>query len=243
MYTPEEILEQTATTAVVKVNKPLLTKFILGFIGGAMIALCYLAYLLLGGGFVGAAVFPVGLIVILLAGGELITGNMMAVAVGYFKQRVKLTELLKNWVVITLANLVGAIFVAYVFGVLAGTLTTGDALKETLHVAQTKLNANFLAAFCSGIGCNWFVGLAVWLSYGAKDFSGKILGIWFPVMTFVVIGFQHSVANSFLIPFTIFIGHASWLDFLNNFIPVYLGNVVGGAILIALLYSLAYRKH
>lgn len=168
---------------------------------------------------------------------------MMAVAVGYFKQRVTLTELLKNWVVITLANLIGAIFVAYVFGVLAGTLTTGDALKETLHVAQTKLKANFLAAFCSGIGCNWFVGLAVWLSYGAKDFSGKILAIWFPVMTFVVIGFQHSVANSFLIPFTIFVGHASWLDFLNNFIPVYLDNVVGGAILIALLYSLAYRKH
>ena len=78
MYTPEEILEQTATTAVVKVNKPLLTKFILGFIGGAMISLGYLAYLRVGGGFVGAAVFPVGLIVILLAGGELITGNMMA---------------------------------------------------------------------------------------------------------------------------------------------------------------------
>lgn len=243
MYTPEEILEQTAATAVIKVNKPHLTKLILGFIGGAMISLGYLAYLRVGGGFVGAAVFPVGLIVILLAGGELITGNMMAVAVGYFKQRVTLKELLNNWVVITLANLVGAIFVAYVFGVLAGTLTTGDALKEALHVTQAKLNANFLTAFCSGMGCNWFVGLAVWLSYGAKDFSGKILAIWFPVMTFVVIGFQHSVANSFLIPFAIFVGHATWWDFLNNFVPVYLGNVVGGAILIALFYSLAYRKH
>ena len=116
MYTPEEILEQTATTAVIKVNKPLLTKFILGFIGGAMISLGYLAYLRVGGGFVGAAVFPVGLIVILLAGGELITGNMMAVAVGYFKQRVTLRTLKTG---IILANLVGAIFVAYVFGVLA----------------------------------------------------------------------------------------------------------------------------
>ena len=152
MYTPEEILEQTAATAVIKVNKPHLTKLILGFIGGAMISLGYLAYLRVGGGFVGAAVFPVGLIVILLAGGELITGNMMAVAVGYFKQRVTLKELLNNWVVITLANLVGAIFVAYVFGVLAGTLTTGDALKEALHVTQAKLNANFLTAFCSGMG-------------------------------------------------------------------------------------------
>lgn len=93
MYTPEEILEQTAATVAVKVNKPLFTKLILGFIGGAMI-LGYLAYLRVGGGFVGAKFrFPVGLIVILLAGGELITGNMMAVAVGYFKQRVTLKEL------------------------------------------------------------------------------------------------------------------------------------------------------
>jgi formate/nitrite transporter len=242
MYTPEEILEQTAATAVVKVNKPLLSKIILGFIGGAMISLGYLAYLRVGGGFVGAAVFPVGLIVILLAGGELITGNMMAVAAGYFKKRVTLAELLQNWLVITFANIIGAIFVAYAFGVLAGTLTTGDYLKEALHVAESKLNADFLTAFFSGIGCNWFVGLAVWLSYGAKDFTGKILAIWFPVMTFVVIGFQHSVANSFLIPFTIFVGHATWLDFLMNFVPVYLGNVVGGAILISLFYTLAYRK-
>ena len=243
MYTPEEILEQTAITAVVKVNKPLLTKVILGFIGGAMISLGYLAYLRVGGGIVGAAVFPVGLIVILLAGGELITGNMMAVAVGYFKKRVTLSELLKNWFIITVANVLGAIFVAYAFGVLAGTLTSGAPLKEAIHVAQGKLDANFLTSFFSGIGCNWFVGLAVWLSYGAKDFSGKILAIWFPVMTFVAIGFQHSVANSFLIPFIIFIGHASWLDFVANFIPVYLGNIVGGAILISLFYTLAYQKH
>jgi formate/nitrite transporter len=243
MYTPEEILEQTAKTAVVKVNKPFLSKTILGFIGGAMISLGYLAYLRVGGGFVGAAIFPVGLIVILLAGGELITGNMMAVATGYFKKRVTLSEVLKNWLVITLANVVGAIFVAYVFGVLAGTLTTDEVLKETLHVAENKLRADFLTAFFSGIGCNWFVGLAVWLSYGAKDFAGKILAIWFPVMTFVVIGFQHSVANSFLLPFAIFVGHATWLDFLANFVPVYLGNIIGGAILIALFYTLAYQKH
>ena len=164
MYTPEEILEQTAITAVVKVNKPLLTKVILGFIGGAMISLGYLAYLRVGGGIVGAAVFPVGLIVILLAGGELITGNMMAVAVGYFKKRVTLSELLKNWFIITVANVLGAIFVAYAFGVLAGTLTSGAPLKEAVHVAQGKLDANFLTSFFSGMGCHWLVGLAVWLS-------------------------------------------------------------------------------
>ncbi|GFH43107.1 formate/nitrite transporter [Lactococcus hodotermopsidis] len=243
MYTPDEILEQTAATAVVKVNKPLLSKLILGFIGGAMISLGYMAYLRVNGGFVGAAIFPVGLIVILLAGGELITGNMMAVSVGFFKGKVTLLEVLKNWGVITVSNIVGAIFVAYFFGIVAGTLTGEPYLKEALHVAESKLAAGFVQAFFSGIGCNWFVGLAVWLSYGAKDFAGKILAIWFPVMTFVVIGFQHSVANSFLIPFAIFKGHATWLDFLTNFVPVYLGNVVGGAIMISLFYALAYKKH
>ncbi|OTE88133.1 formate-nitrite transporter, partial [Escherichia coli] len=82
----------------------------------------------------------------------------------------------------------------------------------------------------SGIGCNWFVGLALWLSYGAKDAAGKVLTIWFPVMIFVAIGFQHSVANCFVIPAAIFEGQATWLEFLSNFIPVYIGNIIGGAI-------------
>ncbi|WP_346401018.1 formate/nitrite transporter family protein, partial [Listeria monocytogenes] len=77
------------------------------------------------------------------------------------------------------------------------------------------------------------VGIAVWLCYAAKDFSGKILGIWFPVMAFVAIGFQHVVANMFIIPAAIFAGYYSWADFIWNIIPVYLGNVVGGAVFVS----------
>jgi formate/nitrite transporter len=243
-HTPEQILGYTAKTAVAKVNKTFTAKLVLGFIGGAMISLGYMAYLRVGGGFTGAAIFPVGLMVIVLAGGELITGNMMAVAAGFFTKKLTVLDVIKNWLVITIANVIGAVFVAYVFGILAGALTGDQAtLEEALHVAQSKVNAGFWQAFFSGIGCNWFVGLGVWLAYGAKDFAGKILAIWFPVMTFVVIGFQHSVANSFVIPFAIFEGHLTWMDFLQNFVPVYLGNIIGGAVFISGFYALAYQDH
>lgn len=253
MFSPEEILDQTIQQGEKKIKKSLLTKVLLGFCGGAMIALGYLAYVRVVSSvaaqwgsfasFIGACVFPVGLIVILLAGGELITGNMMAVAAGFFAHKITMKALLKNWAVITLANFCGALFVAYVFGHLTGLTTSGVFREEVFSIAQTKIHATPLQAFLSGIGCNWFVGLAVWLNYGAKDAAGKILAIWFPVMTFVAIGFQHSVANMFVIPAAIFEGGATWAQFFANVIPVYFGNVIGGAIFVSALYYYSYHHH
>lgn len=252
MYSPDEIAQLVVKTSQKKIHKSLLEKLILGFIGGAMISLGYLAYIRvissvaheLGSlaSFIGACVFPIGLIVILLAGGELITGNMMVVSFGVMAGKVKMQELLKNWVVITLANLVGAIFVAYVFGHLVGLTASGVYLNETIAVAEAKVNAGFGQAFLSGIGCNWFVGLALWLCYGAKDGAGKILGTWFPVMAFVAIGFQHSVANMFVIPAAIFEGAVSWGAFFSNVVSVYLGNIVGAVVFVSLFYYLTYYK-
>ena len=125
MYSPGEILTITIENGTKKIEKPLLAKFILGFIGGAMISLGYLAYIRVSASipsnlasvqaFVGASVFPIGLIVILLAGGELITGNMMAVSAAFYDRKVSVGALLLNWLTITLANVVGALFVAYFF--------------------------------------------------------------------------------------------------------------------------------
>ncbi|WP_162011540.1 formate/nitrite transporter family protein [Streptococcus sp. S784/96/1] len=252
MHSPEEILEITIHTGEHKIHKTFLQKAILGFIGGAMISLGYLLYVRITangmetlGHFasvVGAAAFPIGLIVILLAGGELITGNMMAVAASFFAKRISLVDLLKNWIVITVFNVIGAIFVAYFFGHFVGLTSSGHFLEEALEVAHAKLAASPAQAFVSGIGCNWFVGLSLWLCYGAKDSAGKLLGTWFPVMTFVAIGFQHSVANAFIIPAAIFEGGATWFDFLHNFTFVYLGNIVGGAVFVSLFYFLVYGK-
>ncbi|WP_071130198.1 formate/nitrite transporter family protein [Enterococcus timonensis] len=254
MFSPEEIMEISINSGVKKVKKPLLTKVLLGFVGGAMIGLGYMAYLRviasvaeqLGSlaSLIGAAIFPIGLIVILLGGGELITGNMMAVSIAWFDKKVKTSELLKNWLVITLANLVGGFFVAYVFGHLTGLTTSGVYLEELNSIVQTKIDATMLQKFLSGIGCNWFVGLSLWLCYGAKDAAGKILAIWFPVMTFVAIGFQHSVANAFMIPAAIFEGLVTWGDFWANFLPVYAGNILGGAGLVSAIYYFSYHhKH
>ncbi|MGY3779616.1 formate/nitrite transporter family protein [Isobaculum melis] len=252
MYSPTEILEKSIETGVKKVKKPLVEKLVLGFIGGAMISLGYLAYVRVSASiaadwgsfatFIGASVFPVGLIVILLAGGELITGNMMVVASSLFDRKITTKELIMNWLVITFANFIGALFVAYFFGHLVGLTSSGAYLETTIHAAQAKIAATPLQAFISGIGCNWFVGLAVWLCYGAKDATGKILAIWFPVMTFVAIGFQHSVANMFIIPAAIFEGQATWFAFLQNVVPVYFGNIIGGAVMVSGFYYVTFKQ-
>ncbi|MDT2736890.1 formate/nitrite transporter family protein [Enterococcus pseudoavium] len=252
MYTPSETADICSQKGFEKVQKNLIAKLLLGFIGGAMISLGYVAYMKIVamtpeelsflGTFIGAAVFPIGLIVILLAGGELVTGNMVAVASAWFNKKVSGAQVIQNWLVITLANFAGALFVAYFFGHLVGLTSQGNYLHELLTVADAKLAATPLQAFVSGIGCNWFVALGVWLSYGCKDSAGKILGIWFPIMIFVLLGFQHSVANMFVLSDAIIEGHIGIAAFFSNIIPVYFGNIVGGVLFVAFPYYMSYQK-
>lgn len=253
MHTPEEILNISSETGVKKVEKSFLAKCILGFIGGAMISLGYLAYVRISAEFtgtlaglgklLGAAVFPIGLIVILLAGGELVTGNMMAVSAALLKKKVSFGKWLINLITITLANAAGALFVAFFFGHILELTSHGAYAQQVLSIAEHKTESGFLLCFLSGIGCNWFVGLALWLCYGAKSDTGKMLGIWFPVMTFVVIGFQHSIANLFLIPAAMFEGHFNFIILMQNFIPVFLGNYVGGGIFVSTFYYFAFMHN
>ncbi|MFP4977675.1 formate/nitrite transporter family protein [Paenibacillus sp. CN-4] len=249
---PQQIAEVTVENGIKKAHNPLSTVLTLGFLGGAFIALGFLLDIRVIAGapeewgsianFIGAAVFPVGLILVLLAGGELLTGNMMAVPLAFMNRKISIGEVIKNLVLITLSNLAGALFVAYFFGHVVGLTADGVYLDKVVEMAGHKLEADFFPAFVSGIGCNWLVALAVWLSYGADNFSGKILGIWFPTMAFVAIGFQHVVANMFLIPAAIFEGHYSWSEYAMNFIPVWLGNLTGGALFVAGAYWNAYLR-
>lgn len=252
MFTPEEILQKSVTAGVNKLKKTLVAKMILGFIGGAMISIGFLAYVRVTASIpndlasvkalVGGSVFPIGLIVILLAGGELATGNMMAVGTSIFSKKANLLDYVKNLAIITLFNFIGAVFVAYFFGHVAGLTHAAPFQQAVISIAAGKTGASFWSAFVSGVGCNWLVGLAVWLSFGAKDAAGKILGIWFPIMIFVAVGFQHSIANCFIIPAAIFEGGSTWWLFIQNFVPVFLGNVVGGLIFVAGFYYLSYKK-
>lgn len=250
---PDQILEISIKNGMKKTNYPLLTTILLGFQAGAFISLGFLLYIRvtaplaesLSGlsAILGASVFPIGLILTLIAGGELLTGNMMVVPLAKFANKIKTKQVVQNWLLITVSNFIGAIFVAYFFGHIVGLTETGVYLESTVHIAEHKINTTFLQAFVSGIGCNWLVAAAVWLSYGSEDIIGKIAGIWFPTMAFVAIGFQHVVANMFVIPAAIFAGHYTWVDYLGNFVPVFLGNAVGGALFIGMAYWFAYKKN
>ncbi|MCJ8013984.1 formate/nitrite transporter family protein [Paenibacillus sp. KQZ6P-2] len=250
-YSPQQIKDIAAETGEKKARASLSSLLVLGFLGGAFIALGFLLDIRVIGtapkewgsfaGFLGACVFPVGLILTLLAGGELLTGNMMTLPMAWFSRKIGFGAVLRNWIVVTIANFLGAVFVAYFFGHVVG-LTEGAFLPKTTAIAGAKVNDTFIQAFVSGIGCNWLVCLAVWLAFGAKDFAGKIAGMWFPVMAFVAIGFQHVVANMFVIPAAIFAGQMTWAQYFPNFVAVFLGNVVGGAIFVAGAYFVAYRQ-
>ncbi|QIK68997.1 formate/nitrite transporter family protein [Erysipelothrix sp. HDW6C] len=230
-----------------KVKKSLTAKFILGFIGGAMVALGYTAYIIVAstipgglGVFLGASIFPVGLIIILLAGGELITGNMTVVATALFNKKVSAKELVANWVVISVANIIGALFVSLVLGVYLGTLNPHVELVNKL--ATGKVHYDALRTVVSGIACNWVVGLAVWLCMSFKDPVAKIIGIWFPIMVFVILGYQHSVANVFLLSASMAYGGVTFMQFITNFTFAFIGNIIGGAVFVGLFYTLAIKK-
>lgn len=252
MMNPSEILATTIVQGQKKVARPMMEKAVLGFLGGALISFGYLLYIRViasvahdwgsFSSFIGAAVFPVGLICILLGGGELITSNMTAVTASFLDKKVKLSALIQNWIWITIFNIIGAVFVAYFFGHIVGLVSDGAYKIELMNLAHAKLATNPLQTFISGIGCNWFVGLAMWMCYGAKDAAGKILAIWFPIMAFVAIGLQHSVANAFLLPAAVFENGVTWIQAIDNFGIVFLGNIVGGAIFVAAFYYLGYKR-
>lgn len=249
-YTPHETAGLAVNAGVKKHQTPLSSLIILGILAGAFIAVGFLLDIRVTGTmpaewgsfktFIGAAVFPVGLVLTLLAGGELLTGNMMALPMALFSRRIGVSALIRNWVIVTVANFIGSVAVAWLFGHFLG-LTEGAFLHTTVAIARAKLSADFWHAFVSGIGCNWLVCLGVWLAWASRDVAGKVLGIWFPVMAFVAIGFQHVVANMFIVPAAIFAGEVTWMAYLPNFVAVFLGNAVGGALFVGLAYHVAYR--
>lgn len=248
---PQQIAGLAVEAGVKKASMQPIQTLLLGFLGGAFISFGFLLDIRVianlpqewgsFGSLLGGAVFPVGLILIIIAGGELLTGNMMALPIAVLAKRASLKQLSKNWSLVLISNFIGAIFVAYFFGHIVGLTETGSFLAKTVGIAEAKIDESFTQTLISAIGCNWLVCLAVWLAYGAEDIGGKIIAIWFPIMAFVAIGFQHVVANMFVIPAAIFAGHATWGDYFANFVPVLIGNAIGGGVFVALMYWMVYK--
>jgi len=203
------------------------------------------------------SVFSIGLMLVVIAGAELFTGNnliMASVLGGY----TKLSKLFRNWGIVFVANFLGAILLA---GIMYGTkLWKGGDLGigvKALGIANAKVDISFGEALLRGIGCNWLVCLAVWMALSSRDVTGKIFGIFFPIMAFVAMGFEHCVANMYFIPMGLFLKNTAvaaqvGLDLTNltwwgglivrNLVPVTIGNVIGGSIFVALLYWSVYQR-
>jgi formate transporter len=205
--------------------------------------------------------FCLGLILVVLGGAELFTGNtlmVMALASG----RVSLTEMLRAWGIVYIGNFIGAISMAGLVFV-SGQYRFGEGAvaRVALGIALDKVNLPFDQALFLGILCNVLVCLAVWLAMGARTTTDKVLAVLFPVSAFVVAGFEHSVANMYLIPLGLLIKHAApetlwaqigsaspdlailtWPVFLSSLVPVTIGNVIGGALLVGAVYWFVYLR-
>ncbi|MDR0596831.1 MAG: formate/nitrite transporter family protein [Clostridiales Family XIII bacterium] len=207
------------------------------------------------------AIFPVGLILVVIAGAELFTGNVL-IAGAVAAKRVSLRAMLRNWGIVYLGNFIGSVLIAW-FVVESGQLHGGAELlgAMTIKIAAGKTALGFPSALILGIMCNWLVCLAVWMAFAALTVQGKIAAIFFPVMVFVLSGFEHSIANMYYIPAGIMakanpdwvsaaaslgvaqeqIDGLSWGSFLGgNLVPVTLGNIIGGAVFVSLAYLAAY---
>ena len=241
---PVDTAKAISKTAGAKDSANIINVVLLSFLAGAYIAFGGLLAIVTSAGmikagaplglekFVFGAVFPVGLIIVILAGSELFTGNVMFMIIGVLDGSASVGGLAKNWVVSWIFNFVGALFVAYVLAYMGG-------------ICPTDATAPAYAITTKAIGCNWLVCLAVWLANASDDVIGKIFGIWFPIMAFVTIGFEHSVANMFFIPLGMFLGAngVTWSSIIiNNLVPVTIGNIIGGGLFVACLYWFTYLK-
>ncbi len=222
--------------------------------------------------FVTGALFPVGLMLVVIAGSELFTGNCMFAPIAWLDKKITLKGFAINWTLVYLGNLIGALFVVYFLAYWSGLFSTAPFANWAMTVANGKLGLTWDDALLRGIGCNWLVCLAVWLAISSDEIIGKILGIWFPIMAFVTIGFEHSVANMFFIPLGIalyndggagltairtawttalgtgpnnYVGNlgTDWVHFIiNNLIPVTVGNILGAMIFVAGIYWWVYIR-
>jgi formate/nitrite transporter len=207
-------------------------------------------------------VFSVGLILVIVGGAELFTGNNL-ITMAFASRKVTLVQLLRNWVVVYLGNFIGSVLTAYI--VFLGKQYTfgGGAIGlAVLNIGEAKTALTFMQALALGIMCNALVCMAVWMCYSAHSTTDKILAIVPPIACFVAAGFEHSIANMYFIPIALFVKysgdtaffetigktaenfpHLTWGNFLAaNLVPVTVGNIIGGAVMVGLVYWFVYLR-
>lgn len=206
-----------------------------------------------------AAVFPVGLMLVVICGGELFTGNNL-ISVAFLEKKVTIKSLLNNWTIVFIGNFIGALLIVCLISA-SGLLKTGggELGAYAIKTAAGKVGLSFTEVLARGILCNVLVAIAVWTAFAAQDIVGKIFACWFPVMLFVLSGYEHCVANMYFIPIGIIAKYNSglaaasnlsaeqlaglnWSGLIGNLIPATIGNIIGGALIIGGIYWYIYIK-
>lgn len=270
LLSPNEIAEFTVEVGIKKASMKWWKQLVLGIMAGMFIALAGNAASIAGygaqavgiGKMLSGALFGTGLIMVLLAGAELFTGNCL-ISMAVLEKRVKVMSMLRNWFFVYLGNMIGGIGYTFLMSLTTQQGMDGGKLAAyAINAAYGKCTIEFGPAVIMGIFCNVLVCIAVWVSYSSKDVVGKIVAMFFPIWIFVVSGYEHCIANMYFIPMGIFsknndayvqttisqygltadqISQVNWQNFfVTNLIPVTIGNIIGGVVLVGVVYWVVY---
>lgn len=268
---PSEMAQQAEELGVAKANMSTSKTLMLGILAGAFIAFGAVFSTVVTAGstlpygitkLLGGLVFSLGLILVIIGGAELFTGNNLII-MAWANRKVSMPRLLRNWFLVYIGNAIGAMAIVLLI-LFSGHFLSGNGAVglNMLNIAKAKCELNFYNAIALGVLCNILVCLAVWLCYSAKDVTGKILAILFPISAFVAAGFEHSIANMYYVPLGILLKNWGEPGFwalvkaapdqftslnlhnflLHNLLPVTIGNVLGGAGLVGLVYWFVFLK-
>jgi formate/nitrite transporter len=262
-YSPREIAEKVETIGVAKAHLSFLQTAMLGVVAGGFIGLGALYFTLVvsdpalsfaAARLLSGLVFSLGLILVVVAGAELFTGNNLMV-MAWADRKISTVELARNWLIVYAANAAGAMGLALVVYLANhGAMNGGAVGVAYVKIAAAKTALPFWEAFFKGMLCNLLVCLAVWLALAGHSVVDKILAIVFPISAFVAAGFEHSVANMYFIPLGLLLADSvtlpagvnvaglSWSGFVESLVPVTLGNIVGGSVMVAAVYYVIYRR-
>ena len=265
-YAPKEIALKVETVGVAKAHMATLPLLMLGLLAGAFIGLGGMFFVIIKSDaslsfaisqLLGGFVFCLGLILVVIAGAELFTGNNL-LAMAWADGQITSREVLRNWVLVCAANLVGTTGLALLVYLSGHTHANGGAIGNTvLKIAFAKQNLVWHEAFFKGVLCNVLVCMAVWMAMAGRSVVDKVLAIVFPITAFVAAGFEHSIANMYFMQLALIVqyfepvtaanalgvaGNAlSVAGMFGNLVPVILGNLVGGSVFLGLTYHLIYR--
>lgn len=256
MYLPYEIAEITSESAAYKVNRKILKILISSMLAGLFIGLGYYANIVIRANqgldsglniFLGGLIFSTGIVMVLIAGADLFTGSCL-IMFGVFEKKVKFSKVLVHLLIVLLGNFLGGLFLALI--VYFSKMPNDAVIEYISKVTISKASLTFWEALLRGILCNILVAIGVYMSYASKSISGKILASIIPVTAFVIMGFEHVVANMFVLPLGLMyvdLQTVSIIDLIikmifNNIIPVTIGNFIGGGIILPFAYHYIYLK-